>query len=100
MEQLKSIMSSLLRKTRINCENSSQLYSESLDRKLLFGERLRIKMHFVVCKLCAAYAAQVGFINEATKKSSQATQENLEKTKMDSDAKDRIKQALNSQLKP
>lgn len=99
MNQIKSKMSSLLSKMKMNCESSCKTYSESLDREISFGERLRLKIHFFICKACGVYAEQVGFINETTKKHSQATQENLKKTKMNCEAKDRIKQALNSKLK-
>ncbi len=47
-----------------NCREVSRLVSESLDRKLPLGERIVIKIHFLMCKLCPEVKRQMYFISE------------------------------------
>jgi hypothetical protein len=68
MGKLQSKINALLTKFNMNCENSCQLYSESLDRRLSPGERVKIRFHFLMCKWCAVYAEQIGFISKEEKK--------------------------------
>jgi hypothetical protein len=50
------------------CEEVARLVSEGLDRKLSFGERLRLKVHHQMCKLCANHSRQILFLHRALEK--------------------------------
>jgi hypothetical protein len=98
MEQPKSKINALLNKLKMNCEHSCQLYSTSLDRELTFAEKMKVKFHFLICKWCARYAEQVGFIHqEAKKQREETTKEKSQRIKMSSDAKERLKQTLSGE---
>jgi len=40
----------------LSCNQAARLISESLDRRLTAGERLRLKLHLAMCKLCLSYS--------------------------------------------
>ena len=48
-----------------NCADVARLASESLDKGLPLGLRLRIRLHFLVCVWCARYFKQLKFLHEA-----------------------------------
>lgn len=47
------------------CKQASLLVSESLDRKLTFGERCAMRFHLAVCKPCRRAAAQLRELQRA-----------------------------------
>ena len=48
-----------------NCSEVTRLVSESLDRKLPLSQRIGIRIHFLMCKLCPEMKKQMLFIREA-----------------------------------
>ena len=42
-----------------NCREVTRLVSESLDRNMTLGERIGIKMHLWMCKLCPEVMQQM-----------------------------------------
>jgi hypothetical protein len=51
-----------------NCKEVTRRVSESLDRKLPLWQRIGIRMHFLMCKLCPEAKRQMLFIREATRR--------------------------------
>ena len=49
----------------LNCKEVSQLASESLDRKLTLKERIGLRFHLMMCKLCTRYVRQLKFMHHA-----------------------------------
>jgi hypothetical protein len=47
-----------------NCADMARLASESLDKALPLGLRLRMRLHFLVCVWCARYFKQLKFLRE------------------------------------
>ncbi len=43
----------------LTCRDVSRLVSEGLDRKLSPWQRLRVRLHLLMCGACAAYARQI-----------------------------------------
>ena len=41
------------------CEEISRLASEKLERRLSFIERLRLRLHFLMCSACRHYDAHI-----------------------------------------
>ena len=93
MSFLQKKVHSLLTVLKMNCEHSTVLHSKSMDTSLNFSEKFRLKFHLIMCKMCQTYAKQIEFISENVK------EKNSENEKMNPDAKNRLKQALNSKLK-
>ncbi len=42
-----------------SCKEITALVSESLDRRLPFGERLAVRLHLMMCKFCSRYREQL-----------------------------------------
>ena len=50
----------------LNCREVIQFASESLDRKLTLKERIGLRFHLMMCKLCARYVRQLKFMHQAS----------------------------------
>jgi hypothetical protein len=77
-----------------NCKEVSRIVSESLDRKLRLHQRIGLRMHFLMCRLCSESRRQMLFI----RKTMRLYAEHLEKTEspapLSAAARSRIKNAL------
>jgi hypothetical protein len=77
-----------------NCREVTRLVSESLDRKLSLWQRVGIRIHFLMCKLCPEAKRQMLLIRKAMR------QFTLESSALDADislspeTRERIKLAL------
>jgi len=49
----------------INCKEATRLVSQNLDRRLGFGEWLRLRLHLRICDACANFKKQVAFLRRA-----------------------------------
>ena len=56
-----------------SCKEVSHLVSQGLDRRLGFGERLRLRLHLAICDGCANFKRQMDFLRAAMKRLSQRT---------------------------
>jgi hypothetical protein len=52
---------------RLTCREASRLVSQGLDRKLGFGERLKLRVHLAICDACTNFKKQVDFLRRAVK---------------------------------
>lgn len=50
-----------------SCKEVTRLISEGLDRDLGFGERVTLRVHFVVCKGCRNFEDQMARLREAVR---------------------------------
>jgi len=46
----------------LNCKQATELVSHSLDRRLPFGQKIELKLHLMMCRLCRNYAKQLWHI--------------------------------------
>lgn len=51
----------------MNCEQATQLLSESQERKLGTSERTVLRMHTWMCTGCRNFGGQLGFLRQAMK---------------------------------
>ena len=56
-----------------SCKEVSHLVSQGLDRRLGFGERLRLRLHLAICDGCANFKRQMDFLRAAVNRFSQRT---------------------------
>ncbi|MBW2602619.1 MAG: zf-HC2 domain-containing protein [Deltaproteobacteria bacterium] len=49
----------------LSCKEVSLLVSQSLDRKLLFRQRVAVRMHLMTRKFCSRYKEQLLILKEA-----------------------------------
>ncbi|MBI2194139.1 MAG: zf-HC2 domain-containing protein [Planctomycetes bacterium] len=72
-----------------------------MDRRLPFLQRIEVRIHLMMCKVCARYRRQVLLLREAFRRYAAR----VEETELPSaaalppDARDRIKRALNESQK-
>jgi hypothetical protein len=43
---------------RLTCQHASRLLSQQQDKPLLFGKRLRLRLHLMVCDACTNVSRQ------------------------------------------
>lgn len=58
----------------LTCKETTYLISQSFDRELSFGERLRIKMHLLMCRFCSRFNKQLRLIRALTNSIAQKEQ--------------------------
>ncbi len=51
----------------ISCKHASQLISKSLDQRLSFLEGLSLRLHLLICKVCARFGKQLYIMRSAIK---------------------------------
>ena len=80
----------------LSCQEVSRFVSESLDRELPLGQRLRVRIHLLMCRFCSRFRRQVLFLRDAARRYLTAGDE-TETSPADglsAEARARIKQAL------
>ncbi len=53
---------------RLKCSEVSRLVSQGLDRRLGFGERVRLRLHLAICEGCANFQRQMKFLRLALRR--------------------------------
>ncbi len=78
------------------CTEVTELVSASLDRELPLQQRLRLRLHFLMCVLCRRYHKQIRFVQEALHRHTDrlAEQGAGTTTGLSPQSRDRIKRAL------
>lgn len=51
----------------LDCKQTSQLISQSLDRKLTLRERFALQLHLILCKFCKRFSQQLQIIRVSVK---------------------------------
>jgi hypothetical protein len=54
-----------------SCQEVTRLVSEGQDRKLGFAERMVLRAHLAICRGCANFEAQIGFLRRAMQRLSE-----------------------------
>ena len=49
----------------LTCKEVSRLVSQGLDRRLSFGERVRLRVHLAICDGCTNFKRQMEFLRKA-----------------------------------
>lgn len=73
----------------LNCNQTTQLVSQSLDRRLTLSERFALQLHLMLCKFCKRFSQQIQ-IMRVNMKTLLNTIENDDTIKLPSSAKNRI----------
>ncbi|BCA53826.1 hypothetical protein W02_09660 [Nitrospira sp. KM1] len=78
------------------CKDMTELLSHAMDRPLPLGIRLRMRLHFLICKWCERYKQQLLFLRQAVRRRPEMLHSQTDNVahQLSSDAKDRLKQAL------
>jgi len=49
----------------LSCKEVSRLVSQGLDRRLGFGQRVRLRVHLAICEGCTNFNRQLAFLRTA-----------------------------------
>ncbi|REJ75991.1 MAG: hypothetical protein DWQ47_10195 [Acidobacteria bacterium] len=60
----RSLAGSGIRKTTSSCRVATELVSDSLNRKLTIRERLRLRLHLMVCGACRNYLSNLKMMGD------------------------------------
>ena len=52
----------------LSCKEVTELVSQGLDRHLSPGERLRMRLHFLICRGCTRFQQQMQFLRTAVRR--------------------------------
>ena len=52
----------------LRCREISKLVSESMERQLPLRQRIELRMHLMLCRLCAGFARQTRLLRQAAKR--------------------------------
>jgi len=81
-----------------SCKEVSELVSQAQDRKLTLRERLTVRMHLLVCKMCCHYQQQIKFLSAASRRF--LYQQSADKLHLPDEARARIQQTLEQSQPP
>ncbi|MDX1914835.1 MAG: zf-HC2 domain-containing protein [Methylophilus sp.] len=79
----------------LNCKQTSQLVSQSLDRNLTLRERLAVRLHLFICKYCRRFQRQLLAMRKSFKRMSEAI-ENDSSIQLPPETKARISATIES----
>ena len=80
----------------LSCKEVSYLVSESLDRRLPFWQRVRVRLHLLMCRFCARFRRQTLFLRAAARHYLMAVEstDNVASVGLSPEARERIKRSL------
>ncbi len=76
------------------CKEVTQMVSESLDRKLPLHQRMGIRLHLFMCKLCSRFRKQMLILREAMHLQDRYVEDANHPLTLNLDTRERIKRAL------
>jgi Putative zinc-finger len=82
----------------LNCKQTSQLVSQSLDRRLTLQERFAVRVHLLICKYCKRFSQQLLAMRLGLQRMTKSVEEDTQ-LHMPSESKARIAKALESEMK-
>lgn len=53
---------------RLTCREATELVSQGLDRELSRWERVKLKLHLLICDACSNFVRQTAFMRRALKR--------------------------------
>lgn len=79
------------------CTQMTSLLSEAMDRPLPVGMRIKMRVHFLICKWCERYKNQLLFLRNAIRRQPGKLegQEAPSSTTLSPEARERLKRTLN-----
>jgi len=82
----------------LNCKQTSQLVSQSLDRRLSLRERIAVRLHLLICKYCKRFSQQLLAIRIGLQRMTKSMEEDTH-LNMPSETKARSAKALEAESK-
>lgn len=76
-----------------SCKEAAELASRSLDQAIPVGVRIKLRLHFLICRWCERYFIHMRFLRRAMRHYARRSEQ--EGPALSPDARRRLKQALN-----
>ncbi|MGH8689825.1 MAG: zf-HC2 domain-containing protein [Burkholderiales bacterium] len=51
----------------LSCKEVARLVSQGMDRRLPFGRRVALRVHFAICEGCTNFGKQMAFLRKAAR---------------------------------
>ena len=79
-----------------SCQDMTRLLSEGMDRPHPLGIRIKMRLHFLICKWCERYKNQLVFLRQALSRKPDTLEGEVagSSTSLSPEAKDRLKQII------
>lgn len=83
----------------MSCKRVSRLLSESMDRELSVWERIALRFHLAMCRLCGGFSEDLKLLREAARRHAQQIDDGtgLDDVTLPAEAHQRIKRLLKEQ---
>jgi hypothetical protein len=81
----------------LNCKQTSQLISQSLDRDLSWKERFLLKLHLLICKNCTRFGQQLKALYVGLKHIGKNVENDVDIT-LPLESKKRIEKSMDSHI--
>jgi hypothetical protein len=80
----------------LRCREISKLVSESMERDLPLRQRLAVRLHLMMCRLCSGFARQLRLLRRAARENPErlGPDEGAPEARLPDEARERIKAAL------
>ena len=86
----------------LSCRETTQLISESMERKLPLRRRMAVAAHLLMCRFCSRYRKQLRFMEKAVDRLVESEKEGslpeTTDTCLSPEARERIKQSLRREI--
>ena len=79
-----------------SCKDMTRLLSDAMDRPLPLGIRLKMRLHFLICKWCERYKNQLLFLRQALRRNPTELESEVAASSrsLSPEAKDRLKRMI------
>ena len=77
-----------------SCQETSRLFSESLERKLAFRERIGLWMHLQMCNMCRGFSQHLKLLRDASQFYAEEVEHDQQVTAMPAEVRARIRENL------
>ncbi len=77
-----------------NCKTVTRMVSESLDRKLPLHQRMGIRIHLLMCKVCSRYRKQLLILREVMRLQEKYVEDTKPSPTLRPEARERIRRFL------
>jgi hypothetical protein len=74
----------------LSCQQTSLIVSQSYDRRLLWRERIGIRLHLMLCAACANFKRHMDFLRTALRSYAQQELQDNEQVRLSAEALERI----------
>lgn len=96
-DKLKHAVRFWLLRTLPTCQQTVETISQSMERRLTVGERIKLKLHFWICVWCQWYMEHLQIIRDTSRAHVAEASEPMTGETLSSEARERIRRRLINQ---